>query len=168
MNERPVLRSAIVLLALILSACGSPSTASTPDSGPTEPPAAESASSESAASESQASESSAPPAESGPSVQHNSVPGEPPTSGGAKFGDHSTVTTTPAGRALTGDKFASGKFERPWNANTQDVYFPQLDIVGGAFYPQDATWVYGTITLVGRDSSDAFTGQYAVELDLDQ
>lgn len=169
MNERPILRSAILLFALILSACGSPSTAAVSDSsGATEPPAAESASSESAGAESQSSESAAAPAESAPAVQHTDVPAEPPTSGGVKLGDHSTITTTPPGRALTGDKLASGKFERPWNANTQDVYFPQLDIVSATVFADDATWVYTTLTMVGRDSGDAFTGQYAIELDLDQ
>jgi hypothetical protein len=96
------------------------------------------------------------------------MPGTPPSSGGEKFGDHSTVSSLNKARALLGDRFTLGKFERPYNANTMDVYFPHLDIDHVVVYPDDAIWAYAVISMVGRDANNAFTGQYAIELDLDQ
>lgn len=66
-----------------------------------------------------------------------------------------------------GDEFVNGVFERPFNANTMDTYFPYLDIVNLQGY-RDDTWGYGTITLSNTDKSGALPGQYALELDLNR
>jgi hypothetical protein len=155
----------ILLCGLILAACTSasqPSEAPTlaePESNVTEAPITES-------------EATAPaivePEATAPSVQHADVPTSPPATGGEKWTDHSTLNSGNAGRALAGDDFSDGKFERPYNATTMDVYFPQLDIDKVAVYPDDATWVYAIISMVGRDANNSFAGQYAIELDLDQ
>ncbi len=66
-----------------------------------------------------------------------------------------------------GDEFVHGLFERPFNANTMDTYFPYLDIVETQGFIDD-TWGYGTITLEGTDKNGALPGQYALELDLNR
>ena len=107
----------------------------------------------------------ASPTAAAASVQHQSMPAELPSDKGIFLGDQSSVSSLNKGRALVGDRFSLGQFERPYNANTMDTYFPFLDIVSANFY-QDPTWVYTVITLVGRDANNAFPAKYAVEVDL--
>ncbi len=95
---------------------------------------------------------------------HERVPGELPAGKGIFLGDQSTVSSANKARALVGDRFAQGKFERPYNANSMDTYFPYLDIVSGNFYT-DAIWSYARITMVGPDPSAGFPAKYAVEVD---
>jgi hypothetical protein len=66
-----------------------------------------------------------------------------------------------------GDEFVNGLYERPFNANAMDKYFPYLDIVETQGFKDD-TWGYATITLANNDSNGGLPGQYAVELDLDK
>jgi hypothetical protein len=101
-----------------------------------------------------------------PALGHTSTPGDLPTGKGIFLGDQSTVSSLNKARAFAGDRFTLGRFERPYNANTMDVYFPYLDIVSANLF-QDSTWVYARITLVGRDSNDSLPGKYAVEVDTD-
>ena len=70
-------------------------------------------------------------------------------------------------RVPGGDSFVNGLFERPFNANTMDKYFPYLDIVNTQGY-LDATWGYATITLSSPDANGHLSGKYGVELDLNQ
>jgi hypothetical protein len=66
----------------------------------------------------------------------------------------------------SGDIFNNDLFERPFNANTQDTYFPQVDILQSTMVNGNP-WVYGSITLKGTDSSnDQLDGSYGLELDL--
>lgn len=156
---------AILIFVLFLSACSFSTQPSEQQPEVTEPPAVNEAT------EAPAPEATQPAVvqpEAGPAIQHTLIPSTPPASGGEKWGDHSTISSTSAARALLGDRFSNGKFERPYNANTMDVYFPHLDIDRAVVYPEDATWVYAVITMVGRDANNSFTGQYALELDLDQ
>ncbi len=69
-------------------------------------------------------------------------------------------------RAPGGDSFVNDLYERPFNANTMDKYFPYLDIVDTQGYI-DSTWGYATITLFGNDANGHLPGKYGVELDLD-
>jgi hypothetical protein len=153
---------------LVLAACGLPAQPSAPQPAATEPPAAQPEATEPAAAESGATEPAAAEPQAGSTVQHTNVPGEPPATGGEHLGDQSTVSSLNPGRALVGDRFNVGRFERPYNANTMDVYFPYLDIVGATFHTDDATWLYVVFNLVGRDANNALPGKYAIELDLDQ
>src|SRR5689334_2054592 len=125
MKKSSNLFSLILLCGLILTAC---STTSATQTQSTEPAAAASNPTEAPTQESQSTEAASTQAETGSTVQHTDIPASPPASGGEKWGDHSTVSTVSAGRALIGDDFSDGKFERPYNANTMDVYFPHLDI----------------------------------------
>ena len=66
-----------------------------------------------------------------------------------------------------GDVFVHGLYERPFNPDPMDKYFPYLDIVDTQGYTDD-TWGYASITLQKTDESGGLPGQYAVELDLDR
>ena len=66
-----------------------------------------------------------------------------------------------------GDVFVHGLYERPFNSDPMDKYFPYLDIVDLQGY-DDGTWGYASITLQKTDDNDALPGQYGVELDLDR
>ncbi len=66
-----------------------------------------------------------------------------------------------------GDEFVNGLYERPFNANTMDKYFPYLDIVNTQGF-KDGTWGYGTIMLANTDPNGGLPGQYALEVDTDR
>ena len=168
MRHVSITSSILLIVGVILAACA-PQAAPQPAQPP--PPAAPAATeAPAAAPPATATEApaAAPPAANPTAapagVTHVNVPGDLPAGKGKFLGDQSTVSSLDKARALVGDKFAAGKFERPYNANAMDVYFPYLDIVSGNLY-QDATWFYARITLVGPDSSGAFPAKYALEVD---
>jgi hypothetical protein len=99
-------------------------------------------------------------------VQHQSIPGELPVDRSSHAGDHDTSVTANQNRAVGGDRFTFGRFERPFNADTMDVYYPYLDIQNTLFY-QDDTWIFTVITLKGGDGTGGLAGRYAVEIDAD-
>jgi len=99
-------------------------------------------------------------------IQHVDVPSELPAVRSAFAGDQESYFTSPEKRASGGDRFTFGRYERPFNAETMDVYFPQIDITEMSSY-RDNTWIYFSITLRARDASGNFSGKYAVEIDAD-
>lgn len=99
------------------------------------------------------------------SVQHVMIPGELPTAASGISGDYDSSTTAAENRAPSGDRFTFGRYERPFNSNAMDVYFPHLDIQLSEFYV-DETWMYGVITVKGDESSQSLTGKYGFEIDL--
>ncbi len=72
-----------------------------------------------------------------------------------------------AKRVAGGDTFVQGLYERPFNANTMDTYFPYIDIASTQGFKDDM-WGYATITLAGPDKSGHLSAEYAVELDLNK
>jgi hypothetical protein len=104
-----------------------------------------------------------PPAEAG--IQHVVIPASLPAERSSHAGDFDSSTTAGQKAAAGGDRFTFGRFERPFNANSMDVYFSQLDIVDTYVF-QDDTWIYGSITMKGLDSLASTTAKYALELDL--
>ncbi len=67
-----------------------------------------------------------------------------------------------------GDAYALNIYERPFNENQQNTYYPDLDIVQGKLAIDDA-WVYVSIQLYGqRPGASVPQGNYGVELDLDR
>ncbi len=102
----------------------------------------------------------------GTGIQHVVIPVGIPADRSSHAGDHDSSTTAEIKQAAGGDRFTFGKFERPFNAETMDVYYPNLDIVD-TFVFQDETWIYGTIQMKGRDANNAFPNKYALELDTD-
>ncbi len=169
MKRLTALFSLVLFCGLILMAC-------TPSPGPqplqpavTEPPTAQP---KATAAPPQATATSAPPPPAPASPQqpqHANIPGDlPPGKSDVHAADHVIQDMATKQRAFVGDRFTNGRFERPINANTMDVYFPYLDLTEVAFYTSDATWVYSVISVAGRDAKGALAGKYALELDLNQ
>jgi hypothetical protein len=98
-------------------------------------------------------------------VQHQAVPAELPDQRNSHAADQDSSSVADKKRALGGDRFTFDQFERPFNADTMDVYFPYLDLQDASIY-QDDTWVYAVLKVKGTDSNGALPGKYAVELDL--
>ena len=104
-----------------------------------------------------------------PTVEHHMIPGEPPR---AKQKVFDTVSGSSAHQGApnqppAGDEYHWNLYERPFNAYTQDRYFPELDIVEGDI-TTDGTWLYVTIALYGPAAySEAPAPAYGLELDLD-
>jgi hypothetical protein len=105
------------------------------------------------------------PQATGVLIQHQAVPGQLPDVRSSHAGDQDSSIDANKKRAPGGDRFTFGQFERPFNADTMDVYFPYLDIQDAAIY-QDDTWVYALITVKGPDADGKLPGRYAVEVDL--
>lgn len=100
-------------------------------------------------------------------IAHAMIPGEFPSEPGGIVGDQDSSITAEEKRAPSGDRFTFSRFERPFNAETMDVYYPSIDIQGATFY-QDDLWLYVEIVL--KDTGDeAFSldGKYGFEIDLD-
>ena len=100
-------------------------------------------------------------------IVHTMVPGEFPAEPSGIVGDQDSSVTADEKRAPSGDRFTFSHFERPFNADTMDVYFPSIDIQGATFF-QDDLWLYAEIVL--KDTGDeAFSldGKYGFEIDLD-
>jgi hypothetical protein len=139
---------------LILVACGSPGSTK----GATPPPISPTS-------------TSLPPAGNTPAgivpvtgIQHKTVPNNLPSEHIDKIGDYDSSTTAKSKTTVDGDRFTFGQYERPFNANTMDVYFPYLDIQNALIF-QDDTWIFGVIVIKSPDTNKALPGNYALELD---
>lgn len=141
---------AISLLVIAALACGLPAGA-TPTEAPTE-----------AATEAPTAVVEAPPAQ--PEIQHTTIPVGLPENQSGQAGDFDSSKVLENGTLVGGDRFTFGRFERPFNANTMDVYFSQLDIVDTKVH-EDDTWLYGTIVLKELKQSSSENEKYAIELD---
>jgi hypothetical protein len=97
-------------------------------------------------------------------VSHQMVPGEPPTEGVYKTGDQDSSPMANKKQAPGGDRFTFGRFERPFNADTMETYFPDLDIQE-ALLVEDPTWIYAAMTLKSADSTGSLHGRYGFEID---
>jgi len=100
-------------------------------------------------------------------IQHQAIPIDLPSERSSHAGDFDSSTTASKKIAAGGDRFTFGHFERPFNANTMDIYFSQIDIVDTFVY-EDETWIYGKIVLNKLDSSTTQGDNYALELDFDR
>ena len=81
--------------------------------------------------------------------------------------DANSSSMATAKNVSTGDVFVQGLYERPFNANTMDTYFPYMDIVNISGFKDD-TWGYAAMTLDGTDKDGHLSAEYAVELDLNK
>ena len=99
-------------------------------------------------------------------IQHTVIPIDLPAERSSHAGDFDSSTSASHKVAAGGDRFTYGHFERPFNANTMDTYFPQLDIIDTFVY-QDDIWIFGKIVLNKLDASLAKGSNYAMEIDLD-
>ena len=98
------------------------------------------------------------------SIAHVIYPIDVPVARTNHAGDQDSSTTAARHFAPGGDKFSADLFERPFNADTMDVYFPYLDIQDATTYADDV-WIYMNIILKSPDKESHFPGEYAVEVD---
>lgn len=101
-----------------------------------------------------------------PAVTHAIIPVSLPVEHSNHAGDYDSSTTADRKEAPGGDRFTYGMFERPFNATTMDIYFPNLDIVDLTVFKDD-TWSYASIVLKGPDANGQMQGRYALEIDVD-
>jgi hypothetical protein len=99
-------------------------------------------------------------------VQHQVFPDSLPENRSSHAGDYDSSITADQKKANGGDRFTFEKFERPFNANTMDVYFPNLDIIDTFVY-QDDTWMYGTIQVVDRSAANVSPYRFAMQIDVE-
>ena len=97
-------------------------------------------------------------------ILHQVFPVNLPPSRSGMAGDHNSSVTADQQKSNGGDRFTFEQFERPFNADTMDVYFPHLDIIETYVF-QDSTWIYGTIKVVDRLS--VTRGPYRLAMQLD-
>ena len=98
-------------------------------------------------------------------IVHTLTPGEPPAGGLSEITDRDSSAFASQHRANGGESFPTNLYERPFNANTMDTYFPDLDITRTRLL-RDSQWVYVNIKLVGQNPAGGLLGDYGVELDL--
>lgn len=96
---------------------------------------------------------------------HLMRPNELPTTQSGSAGDQDSSSTASENRASSGDRFTFSRYERPFNANSMDVYYPYLDIQGALLY-EDETWLYGVLAMKNDESSQSMSGKYGFEIDL--
>lgn len=144
---------AIILAAL---ACNIPSS-STEVPAATQPPATELVTVVDTA-------TSPPPTEI--PIQHQVFPVNLPENRSGHAGDYDSSVTAKEKKSNGGDRFTFERFERPFNANTMDIYYPELDIVDTFVY-EDVTWMYGTIQVVDRSAVNVSPYRFAMQVDIE-
>ncbi len=97
-------------------------------------------------------------------IQHQVFPVDLPASRSGHAGDNDSSKTANQNKSNGGDRFTFEQFERPFNANTMDIYYPNLDIIDTFVY-QDDTWLYGTIQVVDRSAASISPYRFAMQLD---
>jgi hypothetical protein len=98
-------------------------------------------------------------------ITHNNHPGTPPYRSSYMWDSDSSLTA-PQHRPKGGDNFDLNLLERPFNANTQDKYYPSIDIQQASLSIGNP-WIYTAILLKGPDSNtNVLDASYAIELDL--
>jgi hypothetical protein len=98
-------------------------------------------------------------------IQHTTIPVSLPENRSGHAGDYDSSVTATQKKSNGGDRFTFEQFERPFNANTMDVYYPNLDIID-TFVFQDDTWIYGTIQVVDRSAANSSPFRFAMQLDV--
>lgn len=107
--------------------------------------------------------SSPPPSEI--PVLHQVFPVNLPPSRSGHASDQDSSVTANLKKSNGGDRFTFEQFERPFNANTMDVYYPNLDIIDTYIF-QDTTWIYGTIKVVDRSAAGVDPYRFSMQLDM--
>lgn len=97
-------------------------------------------------------------------IEHTSIPGEFPEQPSGAVGDQDSSVTAEDHRAPGGDRFTFTRFERPFNSQTMDEYYPYIDIQEGFIF-EDAAWIYASLKLKSDEASRELKGRYAVEID---
>ncbi|MCX7608824.1 MAG: carboxypeptidase-like regulatory domain-containing protein [Anaerolineales bacterium] len=110
-------------------------------------------------------ETPAPTATSTP-IPHVMIPSDLPASWKSDITDPDTSQYADERRSPGGDYPTVNLFERPFNTDPMDRYYPELDIIRTRLF-YDETWVYVVIWLANPGTEVPLSGTYAVEVDLD-
>lgn len=100
-----------------------------------------------------------------PPIQHQVFPVDLPQARNGQAGDQDSSLTADQKKSNGGDRFTIEQFERPFSANTMDVYFPELDIINTNVF-QDDTWIYGKVKVVDRSAVTVEPYRFAMQLDV--
>ena len=99
-------------------------------------------------------------------IEHKTIPGEAPAGNQSSMTDPSSANTAGELRTNAGEYFEINLFERPFNGNPMDTYYPDLDI-NRAVLNKSGSWYYLTIQLSGPGPEGDMRGYYGLEVDLD-
>jgi hypothetical protein len=83
----------------------------------------------------------------------------------SQAGDQDSSVTAGQRKSNGGDRFTFEQFERPFNANSMDIYFPNLDIINTATF-EDDIWIYGTIQVKDRSAVNVSPYRFAMQVDV--
>lgn len=106
-----------------------------------------------------------PTAEVTAAIVHLVTPGDPPGNRESGMTDPNTSAYANAAKSMAGENFSVGLFERPFNSNKMDKYFPDLDILQGSLNRVEP-WVYVWIRVQDTQPGGALPGSYGAEFDL--
>lgn len=113
------------------------------------------------------------PAGGTPTVGHGAQPGDPVYQ--QLVWDCNTGESLPADYGTDGpiqpdagcDSWQINRYERPFNAETQDIFLPDLDILS-AELGTDGTWFYFRLSVFDvNQETQGLDGTYAIEIDID-
>jgi len=108
-----------------------------------------------------------PPSDTATAPFQGAIPVAFPVERAGRTGDVDSSANAAKKLVSGGEEFVHGLYERPFNADTMDKYFPFLDIVDFQGFMDD-TWGYAAITVAGADPNGGLPAQYGLELDLDR
>ena len=115
----------------------------------------------------------APTGEATPTIELGAKPGNPVYQ--QLVWDCNTGESLPADYSTDGpiqpdpgcDSWQINRYERPFNKETQDTFFPDLDILS-AELGTDGTWFYFRLTTFDvNQNTEELDGTYAIEIDID-
>ncbi|MBN8656385.1 MAG: hypothetical protein J0M11_11655 [Anaerolineae bacterium] len=97
-------------------------------------------------------------------IIHTTIPVNLPDTSNGVAADFDSSKVLANGSLVGGDRFTFGRFERPFNANTMDTYYAEIDIISTEIF-QDDVWIFGRLSIKGLDTSGSKIASYAMEFD---
>jgi hypothetical protein len=163
-KQRFKLLNTILILAILMIACGGQVAGTEPAEGVTSEASVDDGATGATEAPTDSAASTEAPSAGGGEVQHTTIPVNLPEKQSGEALDFDSSKVLSNGTLVGGDRFTFGRFERPFNANTMDMYFSDLDIVATKVF-QDDTWIYASVTLKELTASSSANQKYAVEID---
>jgi hypothetical protein len=103
-----------------------------------------------------------------PTPAHSTHPDDYNGAGSYTVWDSQSTVTAKLHRPQGGEYYNKDMYERPFNADSQDTYYPQVDIVKTTMM-NGTPWVYGSITLQGTNpNTQKLDATYGIELDVNK
>ncbi|MDZ4158427.1 MAG: hypothetical protein U1B80_01435 [Anaerolineaceae bacterium] len=103
-----------------------------------------------------------------PTIAHLLTPIEPGANQESGMTDPDTSGVAAERRASRGESYNINLYERPFNADPMDIYYPDVDIQR-AWLNRSGGWIFVTINVKGsRPGESALIGTYGIEIDVDR